>query len=193
MKEVPIEEVGTIWCKTNRFDRQRKQDNILGHIEIEEGISEFLQKMESRDEVLILAEGLRAVSARAVPHGMGTVSAQWRTDFYPGARYRGQEGCFMPLGFHERYDLYLGFQWPLLPTLIARFGNQPQEHESFSTFMLGCLGIPEHFFVAHQRALRAGIPLDGGNERSTAFFVHRPPVLAKVIDFESEGKKIQKK
>ena len=53
---------------------------------------------------------------------------RWKTDFYPRSQFARQLGDCAPLGTHNGHDLYVGYQNPLPPTLIARYGNHPSEY-----------------------------------------------------------------
>jgi hypothetical protein len=65
------------------------------------------------------------------------------------------------LGFFEEYDLYVGLQSPLPPTLIARHGfggeNYTTLNPMFNTDELGAL--PPYFAEAFERAKLLGISL----------------------------------
>jgi len=160
----------------NFINKPMPKPNLNGMLlQIEEGISRNLRMIEERGEVLILADGMRAVVPRVVSTTPESALIQWRTDFFPCARFRVQEGACMPLGFFEGYDLYIDFQWPLPPTFIARYGNLPQQYETLPIHLVDPPRylVPEHFIAALDRAVQVGIPLNDCNERDTSFFVRK--------------------
>jgi len=142
---------------------------------IGEAVYGVILTMWSRGEALMLADGARTVAARAVTLDFpDKIGIQWRTEFFPHARFGGQAGNCMPLGFFKGFDLYIGFQWPMPPVLIARYGSAPHEYETLPVLMVDDLDtLPAHFAAAYARAVQAGIPPSGGDEQGTAFFV--PP------------------
>jgi hypothetical protein len=107
-----------------------------------------------RNDFLLPYDGMAVVGGKIYTTSRGRaasrVELQWVTDFYPGRRYSGQEGSVMPLGFFGTYDLYLGFQDPLPPTLIARYGHAPHEYATQNPFLADLVGEP--FFEAWRRA-----------------------------------------
>ncbi|WP_233854149.1 hypothetical protein [Paraburkholderia sp. HD33-4] len=76
---------------------------------------------------------------------------------------QGAPTC-IPLGGFGGYDLYIGLQPPLPPTLIARYGNEPGAYETYSPHLVGMYPDAarlhgEHFVEALRRALLTGISL----------------------------------
>lgn len=68
----------------------------------------------------------------------------------------------IPLGSYGAYDLYVGLQSPLPSTLIARYGDAPDEYETFNPWLLGADNAAlhgAHFAEALLRATAAGIDL----------------------------------
>jgi hypothetical protein len=83
---------------------------------------------------------------------------------HAGMRYARQRVPYaVPLGRIEGYDLYVGLQPPLPPTLIARYGDEPDEYETFNPWLLGAENVSSHgphFVEALRRATLAGISLE---------------------------------
>jgi hypothetical protein len=104
-------------------------------------------------ENFMVGDGMQIIDARAI-RVYNTICLQWFTDFYPNPRYIRHHNT-RPLGFFKEFDLYLGFQKGLSPTLIARFGNNGDEYDTFNPSLLGIENIAhygEHFIEAYKRA-----------------------------------------
>lgn len=85
--------------------------------------------------VLMFAE--RAVYVGASPvlkPQENRADLRWKTDFWMGERWTRQQNA-MPLGFFGDYDLYIGFQEPLPPTLIARYGHGGGDYVTFNPYL----------------------------------------------------------
>lgn len=85
--------------------------------------------------VLMFAEGAVYVGAEPILKPKeNRADLRWKTDFWMGERWTRQESA-MPLGFFENYDLYIGFQEPLPPTLVARYGNGGGDYLTFNPYL----------------------------------------------------------
>lgn len=88
--------------------------------------------------VLMFADGAVYVGAEPVmKHQEHRVDLRWKTDFFPGPRYTRQHGDTVVLGFYGKYDLYVGMQGHLPPTLVARYGNGPGDYLTHNPTLLG--------------------------------------------------------
>jgi hypothetical protein len=79
-----------------------------------------------------------------------------------GALYAPHHGACVRLGVHGAYDLYVGLQAPLPPTLIARYGNDPGDYETWNPRICGRATVGlygEHFVEALRRADAWQVPL----------------------------------
>jgi hypothetical protein len=82
----------------------------------------------------------------------------------PSALYARHPGLCMRLGTYGTYDLYVGLQAPLPPTLIARYGNAPGAYETFNPHLCGRDNVVRygvHFVEALRRADEWAVPLGG--------------------------------
>lgn len=86
--------------------------------------------------VLMFAEGAVYVGATPIMKPeLHRYDLRWKTEFLFGPRWIRQPGDAMPLGFFGNYDLYIGFQEPLPPTLIARYGNGGGDYLTFNPYL----------------------------------------------------------
>lgn len=87
--------------------------------------------------VLMFAEGAVYVGAKPIMKPeLYRYDLRWKTDFWMGERWTRQQSA-MPLGFFGNYDLYIGFQEPLPPTLVARYGNGGGDYMTFNPYLQG--------------------------------------------------------
>lgn len=111
---------------------------------------------------LVLEEGLRVSGVKAESKIFGeeeAILANLVLDFTPFRRYQGQEGEVIPLGYYQEFDLYIGKQDGLPPTLIARYGNSGTMYSTMNPHLskLDVL-LAEHapFIEAYRRAIFTG-------------------------------------
>lgn len=104
-----------------------------------EVIDEIFLQVQVDQRLFEIEQGMRVVGGRAHAnkHDANAVCIVWETTFHPHARWRGQAGQIQPLGFHLHYDLYIGYQSGLSPTLIMRYGNAPEDYVSYNPGLLG--------------------------------------------------------
>jgi hypothetical protein len=120
--------------------------------------SEFRDALIRR-KVFLVKDGLSIVGGKARASD-SVISILWDSDFYPRARFACySKTAHIPLGFFEDYDLYLGLQSPLLPTLIAQYGARDGDYESFNPHYFPTIkpeDYPPQFAEAHNRAVMLG-------------------------------------
>jgi ribosomal protein S27AE len=78
------------------------------------------------------------------------------------ARHAQHHGACVRLGTFGQYDLYVGLQAPLPPTLIARYGDSPGDYETWNPALCGRATVGlygEHFAEALRRADKWAVPL----------------------------------
>lgn len=113
----------------------------------------------ARRKVFLVNDGLSIVGGNARASD-GAISILWDSDFYPRARFACySKTAHIPLGFFEDYDLYLGLQSPLLPTLIAQYGVKDGDYDSFNPHYFPTLkpeDYPPQFAEAYNRAVMLG-------------------------------------
>lgn len=116
---------------------------------------EFNQRKLEKGLPLIMAEGMAIVGGKAIMYDfdVSSVTIAWTTDFYPRARFSGQEGEVVALGFFEEYDLYVGLQAGLGTTLIARYGNDHGSYLTFNPSYAKIESASECFVEAYNRAI----------------------------------------
>lgn len=109
---------------------------------VNEELRVFFDGLQASRDVYRTADGMRIVGATVDSTDTYPCVAlvRYKTDFYPCARYAvpSKDGL-MPLGYFEDYDLYVAEQGHLPPTLIARYGHQPQEYISYNPALLGSI------------------------------------------------------
>lgn len=106
-------------------------------------------------EVLLPFDGMQVIG------GLGhfqenRVDIRWSTDFFPGPRFGRHPGDCQALGFFGEFDLYVGAQSPLAPTLIAKYGYGAGDYATFNPALLGVDDVSqhgEHFAEALHRAM----------------------------------------
>jgi len=119
-------------------------------------IDNIFRDWDAAGEPVLLADGFRVTGGQISLSGNNATMA-WRTDFYPWARYQAPKPreCYAALGYYDEFDLYIGFQPPLPPTLIARFGNGPDQYLSANPYLLSAEDFAltgSHFVEAKRRA-----------------------------------------
>lgn len=111
---------------------------------------------------LILEEGLRVSGVKAESKISGeeeAILANLVLDFTPFHRYQGQDGEVIPLGYYQEFDLYLGKQGGLPPTLIARYGHSGTMYSTLNPHLSKLdASLKEHapFIEAYRRAIFTG-------------------------------------
>lgn len=122
--------------------------------QIDAVIASGFAESECCGEILMPFDGMQMIGARAY-FGENSVNIRWKSKFFPAPRFAGQSGGCQPLGFFGEFDLYIGTQYPLPPTLIARYGNQPSDYLIYNPSWQGLGSIfdaGEHFVEALHRA-----------------------------------------
>lgn len=109
--------------------------------------SEFLQAKRI-GLVLQPCAGLEVIGGEVVLV-QESLNLRWKTAFFPAPRYNVYEDGLIPLGFFEKYDLYLAYQADFPPTLIARYGNQPCEYGSLNPYLVGIENVLDHPIFKH--------------------------------------------
>jgi len=113
----------------------------------------------ARRKVFLVADGLSVVGGQARASN-SAISILWDSDFHPRARWASySKTTRIPLGFFGDYDLYLGLQPPLLPTLIVQYGVNDGDYESFNPHHFPTVkpeDYPLQFTLAYNRAVMLG-------------------------------------
>lgn len=105
---------------------------------------------------LIVADGLVVSCGRVALENRDTLVVSWQGQFYPRARWACPEGEYIPLGFHEEFDLYVGInEGGLPPTLIARYGDEPGDYATFNPTLAGEGAVSSYGAAFIQAMMRA--------------------------------------
>lgn len=128
---------------------------------LQSALASRFYESKATGEILMPYDGMQIVG------GVGTykrnsITIGWVTEFFPAPRFGMQPGEYMPLGFFGEFDLYVGMQSPLPPTLIARHGHAPNDYETFNPSWQGAENAylhGEHFVEALERAMFIGCDL----------------------------------
>lgn len=106
-------------------------------------------------EVLLPFDGMQVIGG--VGHFQENfVNIRWETDFFPGPRFGRHWGNCQALGFFREFDLYVGAQSFLPPTLIAKYGYRTRDYTTCNPAVLGVDAVfqhGEHFAEALHRAM----------------------------------------
>ena len=109
---------------------QKKLDKFLGVMNtqiqlarINDVIREEFSSLEVFGDLLMPADGLRIVGAKAVIDGTSSVSIKWITQFYPRPRYTAPAANYMPLGFFGGFDLYFSNDVGYPYNILAKLGE----------------------------------------------------------------------
>lgn len=118
-------------------------------------ISLMLDQHKQRDELIVPFDSIYLTGGEVIING-SDVAVRWSTAFYPYPRYKQSTASVIPLGWYNEYDLYIGLQEGLPPTLMARHGDNGEDYHSFNPTLNSGVVIDEcighHFVEAYKRA-----------------------------------------
>lgn len=114
--------------------------------DIDSTIAMKFMESEAAGDLLMPFDGMRLMGGRLDFEKVhnNRVDVRWSTTFFPCARFLGSYGQCIALGFFGEYDLYIGLQAPLPPTLIARYGNDPSDYLTYNPALLGVDNVQAH-------------------------------------------------
>lgn len=140
-------------------DLAGQQIDIATVNQVTQRITEAFANIHSQGIITLAADGMRVTQGKAVfdPLDKSRVNIKWTTSMYPGPRYPngniGNERVkAIALGYYNEYDLYVVFQGPIPPTIVARYGTDGPEYETFNPAMTKLL--PEHPAHYHEAVER---------------------------------------
>jgi hypothetical protein len=96
-------------------------------------------------------DGIRIVAGETYAEG-SSLGINYITEFMPHQRWGNVHPDWVPLGFFKGYDLYYAKQDPLTPTLIAKFGINLSEFETYNPFLIDDAPPTDELNTAFYRA-----------------------------------------
>ncbi|NYT68829.1 hypothetical protein [Pusillimonas noertemannii] len=160
MTEIPMDEMqADILASINNFALGRPVRNST-LAEVRDIARTYFRDRYARGEFSLIFDGAMVTGIKAkLGDTPDKLDLSYETDFFPRARYAGQSGDCIVLGFHGNYDLYYAAQGDLPGTLVARYGNSGADYESANPWLLSWEQVAEsgaHFHEALRRAKTLG-------------------------------------
>lgn len=158
MNASPTSLVDEILKAINRKSGSSLNRDTLSDIQ-KDVVEIFDRSLNDRGERWILFDGLEVIGA-TIQVIDGVVSFKWETRFSPRQRHDNQYGRAQPLGYYDRYDLWVVRYGTIPPVLLARYGEEIQDYYASvpGQELVDSTGDPlEPLLEAYKRAQALGL------------------------------------